>query len=493
MILNTIISAIIAIFFLGNWSKENKKRARKASIFRTFIYFCLTIIAFFIFYKSYQVSTIINMVDLKALRGSSDSLDRSRDTVKSITIYNKFQGAKSYDNGLLTVANEHKKDSFYTKNGGVHVRIKVANDPKYPVKNRKNLIGDIRKSIEDEFNRDMSTVGPVYLLTYLSTNIPSYIPVYPEIELGYGWKHDKGFTTSNTIMNSRGAEGINYTLLGKRRGSNISELEGAKELFDNGIVVQEYLVTDTLKEKNDDVFMALSHSFANTIDILTAADLSQYTFVLLLNSEINIKKLFIEYNLPIEVSEISDGMSVTFNRLDFDEAYLKANRGDAIMFHVKLPTMANIQLIRSLILTAILSALFTLSCKNLYYLLYRGALNYHKENKLKYSVLRRISRKRLKIFLRYLYCIALAFILLLFYMTYCVVNNKTFLVDLYYIEYRVIGIILVTLVVLSVMTYYLYKYAITPVPKKHGKEKMKEKDEKRKIEVMANKKTKKKV
>lgn len=475
MILNLFISAIIATFFLGNASREKIEKTKKASLFRSCVYFFLTIVAFVIFYKSYQVSTIVNMVDIKSLRGAEDSLNNSRDTINIIRIYNKFREMGTYDNKTLTLANQHKKDSFYTKNGGVLVKIQPANSPKYPVKNRELLTQEMRQSIEGEFNRDISTTGPSYTLTFLSTNIPSYVPFYPDIEYGSPWEHKDGYMLANTVINSRGADNIYFTVLGKENKGAIKDLEGGKEIFENGIVVQQTIVVDYLKEKLDGLFMSISHDYANAINILTAADLSQYTYVLTFNSELYIKEADIEYNIPIEVSGNLDGVSGGSHNIHLNEQFIKTNRGQTIMFHVTLPSMANIQLIRSLILTALLTTLFSLFCRNVYYYLANLAYEFHRKNRMRFS-----SPKRQKLFQKYNYTVTFIFIAVIFYIMYYVVFGKAFLVYFDTIWYWVIGIVLFTIIVLSVATYYIYKYAVTPETKKRGKEKIKEREAKEK-------------
>ena len=472
MILNIFLSAIIAIFFLSYVSKDEVDKSKNASLFRSFVYFCLTIVAFVIFYKSYQVSSITNMVEINALRGAEDSLHQSRDTIKEVRIYNKFREMGTYDNKFQIFANLYGQDSLFKKNGGVFVKIRPSNDPKYPIVNRKLFTREARLSMEEEIKRDISTIGPYYMVSFLSTNIPSYIPIYPSVKYGSPWMREKGCIYTNNVYNTRDAEGFDLYIQGEKQ-RKFTDFDEGRALLENGIVTIQTLAHEVKMKKYDDIFLSSYHNYANVINILTAADISQYTYVLALNTDMHIKTLSVEYNIPIEINGNIDGVSVGSHYLRLNEKFLRNNNGKICMFHVKLPTMANIQLIRSLILTALLTTLFSLFCKNIYYCFAKWAYAYHKKNRIRFA-----SDKQQKLFQRYNYAVAIFILALLFYITYSIVLGKAFLVNLDTIWYWVIGIALVTIVFLTIITFYIFKYAITPASKKRGKEKIKEREAK---------------
>lgn len=472
MIINIFISAIIAIFFLRFVSKEEVNKARNASLFRTFVYLCLTIVAFVLFYKSYQVSSITNVIDIKALRGAEDSLYQSRDTVKEVRVYNKFKAMDTYNNKFLDFVNLHGEDSLYKKNGGIFVEIKPSNNPKYPIRNRKSLDPSTRFSYEEELQRDISTIGPLYVMAFLSTNIPSYIPIYPRIEYESEWIHKDGSMGATNIYNTSDAKGLKLYMDEHRK---YTDYEDGKALFENSIVVLSTIAAEDKMEKYHDMFLSCRHNFANVINILTAADLSQYTYVISVNTDMHIKTLSVEYNIPIEISGKVDGVTVGSHDFSLNERFLKKNKGKFCMFHVKLPTMANIQLIRSLVLTALLTTLFSLFCKNLYYYIAKWAYVYHRKNRIRFA-----NDKKQRLFQIYNYAVAFIILALLFYITSSIVWGKSFVVDWETIWYWVIGIALVAIVIISITTYYVFKYAITPASKKRGKEKIREREAKEK-------------
>lgn len=474
--INTFISAIIALFFLGRSSVDENKKTRKASIYKVIIYVILVGITGIIFYKSYQVSNIINIVDVKALRGAEDSLNHSKDTIRSILIYNKFRNMGSYSNDFLRVSNEHKKDSFYTKNGGVLLKIKRDTSDSAVIRNRKNLERELISSFENELERDISEIGSMYSMTFVSTNIPSFFPFYPYAQAEMPWEHKDGMSFYQVVKNTRNDKNFTYARPHDINEQSISNIEGAKHLFDDGILVQQNMAIDDIKDKESSFYLSCSHKIANTMDFFTASDLSQYTYTICISSEMPIEKLILEYNIPIELSQVQTGMSVGSKSITLNKKLIKSMKNDALMIHVKLPTMANLQLIRSFILTALLSTFFSLFCTNLYFLIRKGAMKYYRNHKLRYAILRRIRRNRVRNFKRFCYISIIILLLSYLYLILRVLQNRSIIIDIEYIWYYACLYLLGGLIVYSILVYFLYVYATTPKPKKRGREKIKERE-----------------
>ena len=78
------ISALITIFFLGKTSKEVDDKTKRASWFRTFVYFALTVLFGIFFYRSFQVATITNSIEISTLRCAVDSLNHPKDTIEKL-------------------------------------------------------------------------------------------------------------------------------------------------------------------------------------------------------------------------------------------------------------------------------------------------------------------------------------------------------------------------------------------------------------------------
>ena len=75
------------------------------------------------------------------------------------------------------------------------------------------------------------------------------------------------------------------------------------------------------------------------------------------------------FDTPIEVTSFPGSYESTMTSIFTRDPELLANdaNGGTFMYHVKFPTMANLQLVRSLILTTILTAVVALLFSNLYY------------------------------------------------------------------------------------------------------------------------------
>ncbi len=473
---NIFISALIAIFFLGKSSKEKQEKTRNASGFRTIIYLFLSIITGVLFYKSYQVSTIRNTIELKALRGVEDSLKQSKDIAK-IHIVNKFRCVGSYNNKFLDIENEFGEDSSVTKYGGVVASIRAFNTPVDSIKRRSDFTIEEENYLSKRFQKDVSEMGQFYSLFFLSTNIPNFIPIYPKEDDIPTWVPEKDAYTRLSY----------HTDFKKRVHFFVSDSEGTEQelsnegsltdLYDNSTLIENYWLSN---QKRDtpyyDLSMYCPYPYINTIGFLTAADISQYTYIIEIPSttDVSIQSMKISYNLPIEITQEMDGVHVGAKGVVISEDYIKKLHGSALMLHVKLPTMANLQMIRSLILTALATSFFSLFFTNFYFWLRMLSLSYKKKHKLSVSVLRRLDRKRIKLFRNSHRLIAIMLVLLVGYVAWMVFVNKTILISFDIKWYEIVGYSLLIIVIFSFVNYHFYKYAITPLPKKRGKDKIRE-------------------
>lgn len=237
------------------------------------------------------------------------------------------------------------------------------------VKDRSGLTTEIKKELDSLSGQKLNSYkGPIYQCTFFSTSIPNLISFY------LAMRYDKPIVEEDSVclqiehvgnvMDSR--QGM--IMIGKQNVNNNYFLES---LSYQKTIIAKYLDPELKAFK-------IPHHLINTIDIFTAADLSQYTYCLELNSDMYIKNVFVNYNVPIEISECHNGIDIFSDSFCiYDKDFINAQNGEyPIMFHVKLPTMANLQQIRSLILTAIVTALFSLFCTNLFYVFRKRALIY---------------------------------------------------------------------------------------------------------------------
>lgn len=476
MIGNIFISALIAIFFLGKTTKEKEEKTRNASGFRTSVYFLLTVICGIFFYKSYQVSTIRNSIELEAYRGIEDSSGQSKDIAR-IHIYNKFQCIGSYNNIYLDKQNKYGEDSAVAQYGGIIAEIRVTNSPSDSIKSRTGLTTEVEKHLSKLFGRNLSEMGQFYSLGFLATNIPNFIPICPKKEDGHNWMQEEDSYTCLSYHTDY--ENFIHSYVEYSDGRReLTDEEDLADLYDNSIYIEDYWIANSKRRSPYyDLTMYCPYPYMNTISVLTAADISQYTYMIQIppSNDISIKSLQISYNLPIEINQEIEGVHVGSKGIVINEDYLNKINGGLLMLHVKLPTMANLQLIRSLILTALVTSLFSLFCTNFYFWFRRRSLSYKRMHKLNVSILRRIDRRRVALFRNFHKGIMFLFIFCIGYVAGMVLFDKTILLPFEIKWYGVVGFILFIIIILSVLLYTVYKYAITPMPKKRGKEKIEDK------------------
>lgn len=347
IIINIFIALIIAIGFWRNTSKEHKRMIAKASLTKTAILFLLSAAMTFFYYKSYQVATFDNSIVVEGIKGSYYVCDTTykffngrdtivkkikcpRDSIKKINIYNVFQ---SYDFGHYSGI----ETFFRLDNNNEHIDwYSLGYCDNYPI--------DIKH---------------LYNIEWIATVVPSLLPFsYNETitkRMYSPWRYDDEKRNNNWDNNYVNNE------------FNVSPYVSG--LIDDNHF--QHFKCEIMTKKNDvkeDTLLSSSGygKYINTLNFFSAADLSQCIYNLEVNSEIPIEMITINFDLPIGILNRNiisewDSNSFTINNIG-QENYKKEYK-----FHISFPTFANFQLIRSLILTTLLTSLLSLFFKNLYY------------------------------------------------------------------------------------------------------------------------------
>ena len=179
---NTLIAAFVAIFFWGKTSKETEEKTRRASKLRAFVYLVLSLVVGFFFYKTYQVSTIYNSIQVNAFRPSYDSAGNIVDTIHKIEIFNRFTSANGYKNDIYRYSlRENKKINEFAEVGGIRLSIYGNNKKIYQKKNNPELPADILEYI----GVPISDPDHVYGVGFITTSIPRFLPLYPKVKEKY--------------------------------------------------------------------------------------------------------------------------------------------------------------------------------------------------------------------------------------------------------------------------------------------------------------------
>ena len=456
--INSFFSALIAIFFLGKSTKEVEEKTSNSSWFRTSVYFLLTIIFGIVFYKSYQVRTVVNKIDIKTLCGIEDSLHHSLDTIKNVCIYNNFETLGSYYNQYFEIA---ENDTSYNATGGFSIKIAFAENVDGALAERDSLSDALKRDIEIQTGKAINThKGSVYDFEFFSTNIPSLIHFYPAIRCDNPTPQTKSFYS--TIEKVGTVSDIN-----PKGRIGISKSNPSEGYFVDGFSYQKLLVfhDDFFRKVLKSFPLGMPNSFVNEMTIFTAGDLSQYTYCIELNSDMYVDSLEIVYNVPIEVSNQSEKLITYANGFGIsDGEFLNKEVGSKpMMFLVKLPSMANLQQIRSLLLTAIVTALFTLFCTNLFYRIRKHAMEYKSNHALNIS-------KGVMSFKKFLIIFVLVLLIVILFFVFMSALGYVFLVENEHFRWIIVRNVGLSIIVLSAIIFYIYKFAKTPPSKKIKKE-----------------------
>lgn len=107
----------------------------------------------------------------------------------------------------------------------------------------------------------------------------------------------------------------------------------------------------------------------NSINLLTAADLTQCSYDIIYDFDCPVKNLFLTFDIPTTLSQLPYGLKPIDSYsyvIDNPEELSKMKKG-SLLLHLNFPTLSNMQLIRSLVLTSVLTAFFSLFCLNAFY------------------------------------------------------------------------------------------------------------------------------
>ena len=354
IIINIFIAIIIAIGFWRNTSKEHKRMIAKASLTKTVILFLLSAAMTFFYYKSYQVATFKNWVVVKGIKGSYSNkndtiitngdtiINNKNDRIRLLTILSKF----THNDLYLSEPTSQVWDSV--NYSGIRTYVQLYNN-KGNTKWYPNIT-------VDDIPYNYKEINHIYKVFYYTNTIPNFMP--------FAYYEDYSLVRNNVELNK--GEYFDLENYGFKISKNIDEI--GKD-YDKVFAAQ---ISSKKNNSNNDYTFFRYRTFSNyvnTLNFFSAADLSQCQYQIKISSDINVDVLGMYFDLPIEVPSLdvikhnvsSKGIFINLKNIN--------NEGKNMFLdlHVKFPTLANLQLIRSLILTTLLTALLALFFKNLYY------------------------------------------------------------------------------------------------------------------------------
>lgn len=478
--INTFFAAIVAILVWGKISKKKLEHITNASWFLTAVYGFLTVIVIFFFYKTYQVASVYNMVQVAGLQQACDSNGNVVDTVREIVISQKFGNNPTHRDPFKDIKvkrnrnNSQDLELLYEEAGGAKVILDVKAHPDTFIAKRLKELTDYDRirlvNLFEESNIPYQNINHLYQVSYLATSLPSFFPFYPVYEEGHGFEEAADHIYFNYYLsNSRNNPSVTIS------GTKIEEGKVRHpRLFDNGFFFDSMFMTVSTHEVegiNGEMTFFGGAEFINTMNFFTASDISQYNYIISLNSDCPVRTLVLDYDIPIETPEVSEHMKVYTHAIRFDSVMVKElEKAPSMIFHINIPSLANLQLIRSLILTTLLTALLSLFIKNLYYCISKWAYRKRKESRISYRNAKLLNKKTREIIkhraivfnnlLKYLVC---SILLIVAFSSIIVLYDTSILVPIYFFDPHIILYATIIIIIcIFLFVFFTYRYVRKP-------------------------------
>lgn len=418
-----IISVIIIIVVLvwGKISIDALENHPRASLLKTSIYFFLSCIVCFIYYKSSIVETNTNIVDIYKLKGVVDdkgeNLDKTDIYIRHrMHIYKMGDFLRTYDyigkGGFSArvypskLSNITQYDTTYLADiynlfcGYRHVENKVSrNNPdtvlckrflrrldqeydvlrpefksvvKRVIDNKEKMTHDDSLCLNDALDYILKDIVHLYTIHYIASKNASFLPYET-----YCVDSAEYLKTPSSLLCLY--QRIRLNSVEHEQWGTLSDNMFLKELNVKNAAVDIFNVAETKITSKEELpsFEVLNRdTLSNYIDYFTASDMSQRKYEVYVNSDIPLRVLHIVFDEPINLSNIypMPDTITAYSIMYVDSAKLEYIRNSPIFYHVKYPTYENKQLIRSLVLTTILVGVVSLFCIHFFILLKSGVL-----------------------------------------------------------------------------------------------------------------------
>ena len=354
MITIQFLAILMTVGFFAKQSVDQKIRTRNASRLRTFIYGVLSFFLIFFYIKTNQVPVIKHNIEIPgikvAVNDSGEILDRA-----SVSIVSRFAGNELFEFLKNNVGPNAFSNNEKTQNlGGVTVDLSLYMDSLTrfdTIPRNKHFLNDYR--IKPSKHR--------YNVQVVSSRVTSISPFIDKYEQPYLHMFDRGYASSYFIASS----------LSEMKEHGSFKYDDIYNYFDNNsLFFLEYMWTKDKANVPFDYEVPIMTKSMNTMNIFSAADLSQCTYIVTIMSDCPLNRLYFNFDVPVELlpskykPDQSDAYDISFK----DSLTLERIRNHIMVLHFKMPTMQNVQLVRSLILTTLLSAMLSLFVLNFYYL-----------------------------------------------------------------------------------------------------------------------------
>lgn len=503
------IALVISFLCWGKVSKDTLDNHPKLDVVMTVIYFGLSVIVSIIYYQSSQVDFSTNRIQIRRLLSTTNERGDRSDSV-SITINHRmkpdnikymvayegfnplggvevhFNSKRSYQNLSINPSRLKEITGFLylcSFNSGLNKEIPEKGCLDNILVRYKQEIYDLRPELQNilpNFNDSTPSLShddsitiinalkyifenqrSLYLISYAPPKRKTFLPIdfYEDEEINYV---EEGCDTEikdkyvYCVRDNLFKEEL-FDSAWQKRGFKKEILK--KELDVNNLTTYSYILGNSNEPYKDPnvtdsmAFLKLNSrdSLFNYVDYFTSSDMSQRVYCVDFASDVPICGININFDEPIELSEIYPKPdNLDMNQITYtDRKKLDYLRTKSLRFHAKLPTYENKQLLRSLILTTILTTVFSLFCRNLY-LCIRGLFRRNIKEWSFLEIKKDKHKKRMAIY----QCTVVAIVMLLFAIPiwlYCLnLNNNTILLKsgslIYILGLAITGIIIIMIV-----------------------------------------------
>lgn len=371
--ITSIVTILIVLLFWGTWglsSEEKDEKVDKASLGKTFLLLFLTIAVGVFYVKTYNVATIKNIIKIKGIRCSMDSCNNIVDTLEYAILRCSFSKEYSKHNGISKITEEKYFDNYIdinSKGGGFEGLLSFKTDRNFPIRS----FGAFSDYNIDEGKYKYS--NHVYHYEFMANRIQSINPFAKKYE-----QHDYDLVNYNqgdyaflrlltSYVNDSTIRKAPNTLTREYLGDNSIRIFG-----EIGTAYVDKFIDEEIKKNPQAKLSGLLNcewfEDLNNLNLFSAADLTQCNYDIIYDFDCPIKQLYLKFDMPAIISQLPYNLkpkdSYSYYISDFDNR----NRNGSLLLHIQFPTLANMQLVRSLVLTSILTAFFSLFCLNLYYL-----------------------------------------------------------------------------------------------------------------------------
>jgi len=430
-----LLTIIVTLLIWGKITKDSKKEDANRNGLMMLLYGALSFFVGFVFYKTYQIGTNCNNIEVHRLLSVVNDKGEYNDSM-DVTIYHRLK----HNNYIDEIDYED-----YNPLGGVCARIRCANkvmetsydstrmvdifnyllqikesklvpdsnlihkvfermnenfsiNEDFPILLAHRIDNNIPLSTKDSTNIDIAlkyilgNYQGLYTMRYSATKMPSLLPweTFKDDTLHLR-ESDRNYFVLEECIPVKNITHLLHTTFNDSRVDIKRYLKETNELYStsyNYIVGRSYATYIGID--NWSLGFTQLDSITNYINFLTASDLSQRQFEVFVNSELPLSSLNIDFDVPVEISEMYPSPdSISMNSIYFiNKNKLEYIRKNKMKFFAKLPTFENKQLIRSLILTTILTAVVSMFCMYFYQWI-KGVLNY-------LNIRRRLTEEELK-------------------------------------------------------------------------------------------------